>query len=405
MAKMSRIHVLGPLEAYAEGFRASLVEQGYRDSATESALRLAAQFSAWLDDSSVSAKALTIVDVEGFERDRGVATPEQAHPRGSLKQLLAYLAHVGAVPVMTKPTVASASDALLADYKAYLTGERALAERSVDGYLWDAQHFLAWRCSRCDGELELDSLAARDLTSYVLAEHRRGSVASARRVVNALRSFLRYLHVEGMTAGQLAPAVLSVPGWRASAPPRWPLTAKEVTRLLSSFDRRSHLGRRNYAMVMLMLRLGLRAAEVAALDLQDVDWRQGEVMVSGKGHRQDRLPVPIEVGRAIAAYCERGRSRIGDDTLFLRGRAPYGRLSSDAVSAVVRSAGARVGISGVGAHQLRRTAACEMLQAGASLFAIGGVLRQRRLQTTSIYATVDHRDLGLVARPWPGGRS
>jgi integrase len=234
-----------------------------------------------------------------------------------------------------------------------------------------AGKFLAWRCGRCGGDVALGTLTARDVTDFVLAEHRRGSVASARRVVNAMRSFPGYLHVEGLTAGPLTSAVLSVPGWRGTSPPPEPLTPAEVKRLLSGLDQRSHLGRRDYAMVMVMLRLGLRAAEVAGLDTNDINWRQGEVIVSGKGHRRDRLPLPAEVGHAIAAYCEQSRPRISNRALFLRGRAPHDRLSPSAVSHVVHRAGARAGIPGATAHRLRHTVASDMLRAGASLFAIG----------------------------------
>jgi integrase/recombinase XerD len=409
MAEVSRVRVGGPLEPYADGFRASLAQQGYRPSSAGRILRLMARFSSWLDAQSLSAGGFTIEDAGRFELACGAPAARRGRLSGPMNRVVDHLIQAG-VAVPAPAAVPGAAEVLLAGYGAYLTGygayltgERGLAARSVCGYLRDAGQFLAWRCGRCGGDVALGTLTARDVTDFVLAEHRRGSVASARRVVNAMRSFLGYLHVEGLTAGPLTSAVLSVPGWRGTSPPPEPLTPAEVKRLLPGFDQRSHLGRRDYAMVLVMLRLGLRAAEVAGLDAGDINWRQGEVIVSGKGHRRDRLPLPAEVGHAIAAYCEQSRPRVSNRALFLRGRAPHDRLSPSAVSHVVHRAGARAGIPGVAAHRLRHTVASDMLRAGASLFAIGGVLRQRRLATTAVYAKAGQRDLSLVARPWPGG--
>ena len=264
MAEVSRVRVGGPLEPYAGGFRASLARQGYRPSSAGRILRLMARFSSWLDAQSLSADGLTIEDAERFELACGAPAGRRGRLSGPMNRVVDHLIEVGVV--MPAPAAApGAAEVLLAGDGAYLTGERGLAAHSVCGYLRDARQFLAWRCGRCDGDVALGMLTARDVTDFVLAEHRRGSVASARRVVNAMRSFLGYLHVEGLTAGPLTSAVLSVPGWRGTSPPPEPLTPAEVKRLLSGFDQRSHLGRRDYAMVMVMLRLGLRAAEVAGL--------------------------------------------------------------------------------------------------------------------------------------------
>jgi integrase len=175
-----------------------------------------------------------------------------------------------------------------------------------------------------------------------------------------------------------------------------------IARLLASCDRRRTVGRRDYAILLLLARLGLRAREVAALELEDVDWRRGEILVRGKGGRQDRLPLPGDVGEAIVSYLRR-RPRQESRALFVRVVAPSGALERSAVSGIVRSACTRAGLPRVGAHRLRHTTATEMLKAGASLPEIAQVLRHRDQKTTSRYAKVDRKALRALARPWPGG--
>lgn len=402
MSRPSRVRVSGPLAPYVRGFRAELAGQGYGPDSVARQLRLMAQLSSWLGAQALGVAALMPQQVERFVVERRAAGYRGRLSPGAMAPLLDYLRQAGASPLLSPPVVLTPLEQLLVAYSGYLAGERALAERSVYAYLWVARRFLSWRCRRLGGDPALDQLAAADVTAFVLEEHQRGSVASARRAVTALRSLLRYLHVEGHTAGQLAPAVLAVPGWRSDAPHR-ALTAPQVARLRSSFDRRTALGRRDYAMVMVMVRLGLRAAEVADLALDDVDWRSGEITIPGKGDRRERLPVPIDVGQAIAGYCQRGRPHSHCRALFLPGRAPRRKLSASAVTAAVGGAAARAGLPGIGAHRLRHTAATQLLRAGGSLLEVGGVLRQRRLWTTAVYAKVDQAALGLVARPWPAG--
>jgi site-specific recombinase XerD len=162
------------------------------------------------------------------------------------------------------------------------------------------------------------------------------------------------------------------------------------------------MGRRDYAILVLLARLGLRAAEVAALRLDDIDWRAGEIVVRGKGHTEERLPLPSDVGAAIAAYLQRGRPRRPEREVFLRMSAPLRGLTPEGVSEVVRAASERAGLGSFGSHRLRHTAGTEMLRAGASLSEVAQVLRHRSVATTAIYAKVDHRALRQLAMPWPG---
>jgi integrase/recombinase XerD len=393
VSRSSMPQVEGPLQSYARGFSRKLLEQGYTRASAARHLRVMAQLSSWLGARGLGAEAVTWPRAGEFVSERRAAG---CRARLSLGLLLDYLHGIGAAPLLPAPTVAATPmERMLAGYGAYLAGERALADPSISSYLGVARRFLTWRHRHCGGELNLAQLTAGDVTAFVAGEHQRGSVASARRVVTGLRSLLRI-------AGQLAPAVLSVPGWRASTPPRG-LAAGEVARLLSGFDRRTALGRRDYALVTVMARLGMRAGEVAALQLGDVDWRASELTVPGKGDRRERLPIPVDVGQALAGYCHRGRPRGNSRALFLRARAPHARMSADAVTAAVRRAAARAGMPGIGAHRLRHSAATQMLQAGGSLFEVGAVLRQRRRAVTALYARPSPAALRLAARRWPGG--
>lgn len=200
----------------------------------------------------------------------------------------------------------------------------------------------------------------------------------------------------------LAGAVPSVARWSVAGLPRG-LTTKQVRALLASCDRRRALGRRDYAILVLLARLGLRAAEVSALRLDDIEWRAGEIVVRGKGRTEERLPLPADVGDAIAAYLQRGRPRRPEREVFLRVIAPLRGLSPDGVSEVVRAASERAGLGSFGSHRLRHTAGTQLLQAGGSLPEVAEVLRHRTVATTAIYAKVDDSALRGLAVSWPGG--
>ena len=173
--------------------------------------------------------------------------------------------------------------------------------------------------------------------------------------------------------------------------------------LLGSCDRRRALGRRDYALILLLLRLGLRRGEVARLTLDDIDWCAGELVIHGKGGREDRLPLPADVGVAIAGYLKRGRPTSDRREVFLRARAPYAPIDPSTVASTVRRACRRAEIPEIGSHRLRHTTACEMVGAGVPIVRIGQVLRHRSLQSTAIYARVDIEQLRRLAAPWPGG--
>jgi site-specific recombinase XerD len=377
-----------------------LTERGYRPWSVVTNLQLLAHLSRWLARQDLAPGELTLPQVERFlATRRAEGHTHYLSPRG-VSALLCYLRGLGVVPEPLPQMANSPVEELLGAFRRYLLLERGLVATTVYRYEVVARQFLAEWAG--DGDLNLEELAAADVTRFVLQECRRRQVGYAKYLVTALRSLLRYLHVEGRTAGQLASAVPAVAGWRGSSLPRG-LEPGQVARLLAGCDHRTAAGRRDYAILMLLVRLGLRAHEVAALELEDVDWRAGEVAVRGKGRRQERLPLPVDVGEALVDYLRHGRPFSWCSRLFVRVRAPLVEVTSEGVKNVVRSACERAGLPEVGAHRLRHTAATEMLHAGVPLPEVGQVLRHRSLSTTAIYAKVDRAELRSLARSWPGG--
>jgi integrase len=288
---------------------------------------------------------------------------------------------------------------VLGDFTTYLISQRGLAQGTIHWYRYVAHQFL----STCGiSKHSFEGLTTDKVTAFILTESRRRSVGSLNNVAVALRAFLRFLYLQGHTPLSLAAAVLPVPSWRDTGLAR-ALSEQQIARLLASCDRQTNAGRRDFAILTLLARLGLRSQEVASLTLDDVDWRSGEILVAGKGNRRDRLPLPVDVGEALADYCHRARLGGNYRALFLHVRAPYIALSNSSISEIVTRACSRAGLPPAGAHHLRHSAATAMRRAGAPLLEIGQVLRHRRPKTTARYAKDDHDALAGVARRWPGG--
>jgi integrase/recombinase XerD len=320
----------------------------------------------------------------------------------AMAPVLAYLRGVGVVPTPGPVGPATAAEELVEHYRAYLVQERGLAAATVCSYVHVARLFFStWSL---DGDLGLERLSAGEVTEFVLAECATRKVGSAKYVVCGLRSLLRFLYVAGRTDGQLESAVPKVADWRVVGLPM-SFGREEVARLLASCDQRSTFGRRDFAVLTVLVRLGLRAGEVAELELDDIDWRAGEVTIRGKGRREERLPLPVDVGDALVSWLRRGRPRCECAKVITRVRAPHRGLTSGGVSAIVRAACARACLPEVNAHRLRHTAATGMLRAGAGLAEVGQVLRHASVLTTAIYAKVDRTALRSLAQPWPGSAS
>jgi integrase/recombinase XerD len=398
------VRVAGPLARYRRGFRLELERRGYPPSSAAARLEVMAALSTWMAAEGVSPGGLSADRVEGFvEFRRRVGYRDSVRPRG-LALLVAYLRGIGVVP---EPPVVGASpvapvDLLIDRYRAYLVAERGLAADTVRYYERFAR-LLFSRLAAPDSGLDLERVTSGEVGRILLRECASRNVGSAKNLVVAWRSVLRFLHVEGLTGGDLTGAVVAVAPPARSLPRS--LAAGVVAQLLASCDRRAGSGRRDFAVLMVLARLGLRAGEVARIELADIDWREGELLVRGKGGRRDWLPLPHDVGEALAGYVRRGRPRVVCERLFMRVNAPIGPLSSSGVSNVVRAACRRCGLPVVCAHRLRHTLATETLRAGGSLDEIGQLLRQSSAFTTAIYARVDRPALRELARPWPGGRA
>jgi len=289
------------------------------------------------------------------------------------------------------------SAVLLAEFGMWLDRERGLAPVSVRCYSKQAKYFLA----AAGGPGAVGGLDAGRVTAFMVDYSKDRNGWSAKAMVTSLRAFLRFACVTGRTAVPLAGAVPAVASWRLSALPR-SLPAAEIEALLDGCDRDTATGLRDYAVLSLLARLGLRGAEAAGLQLGDVGWRAGEIAVTGKGSRIERLPLPAAAGEALAAWLTGGRPRCESRAVFVTVRRPYRQLTPEAVRAVMGRACDRAGLERRGAHRLRHALATELLRAGASLPEVGQVLRHRSLLSTSVYAKVDQDALRPLARPWPG---
>jgi integrase/recombinase XerD len=401
MKKLDRPRATGPLALYAEGFRSELLAQGYSPSTASEHLSLIGKLSPWLDTRGLEPSELDAEAIEEFLADRRAeGLTRRATPRAFVP-LLGYLQGLGVVKEATLPVPANLTERLLGAFVDYLSVERALAPETIAGYRHFAELFLTACAPEAEESCDLDRLGAGHINAFLLAERTRRGVGSTKNATTALRVLMRFLYLEGYTAASLVDSIPRAVPWRDSGRSR-ALAPEQVNRLLRSCDRRTVVGRRDLAILTVLARLGLRRGEVASLRLDDVNWRAGEIAVLGKGGRRDRLPLPADVGEALADYCRRGRPRNGHRAVFLQVYAPHGPLLPNAVSSVVVAACRRAGIERVGAHRLRHSAATAMRRAGAPLFEIGQVLRHRSTTSSALYAKDDLSALASIARPWPG---
>jgi integrase/recombinase XerD len=397
VSKVTRAPVTGPLALFAPALGARLRACGYTPLTTVNVMRLMAHLSRWLSANGLGAADLTRGQVQRYVAARRAEGRTSGLSPRSLEPILGMLTDAGALTPEEPAGPVSEEERLLAAFERHLLCERALTGSTAAAYVAYARRFLAGRAGR-----RLDGVSAADVTGAVLAEAEAVSASSAQYFVVALRAFLRFCFLDGLIEADLAGAALAVTGRRRCPLPRG-ISRADARALLAACDRRRRTGRRDYAVLMLLLRLGLRAGEAAALTLEDIDWRTGEITVHGKGRRDERLPLPADVGEAIAGYLTSGRPVTGRREVFLRAVAPAGPLSRGGISFIVRRACRRAGVAEVGAHRLRHTAACEMAAAGAPLTEIGQVLRHQSLDSTANYARVGVAELRKLARPWPGG--
>lgn len=398
MRNGSVVRVSGPLAAYADDFWGYLARQGYASSSSQDQLRLMAHVSGWLDQQGADAAGLTTERIAEFLVVRRGSHVRLVSGR-ALAPLLGFLRGLGVAPPEPEPVPCTTADRLADAYRRYLAGERGLAAGTVRLRERVARLFLSGLSEPV--EEHLSRLDGAQVAAFVLRECPGRSVSAARTVVSGTRSLLRFLYLEGYLPRRLDAGVPGMAGWSMTALPR-AVDPQLAARLIASCDPDTAAGRRDRAIMVLLARLGLRGQEVADLELDDIDWRAGEVVIRGKGHSRDRLPLPADVGEAVAGYLRHARPPSASRRLFLSARAPRAPLSASAVRSVVRDACRRAGLPRIGAHRLRHMTGTEMLRAGASLAEVGQVLRQRSALVTSNYARVDRTALRTLARPWPG---
>ena len=393
----------GPLIGDLAGFAAELAAQGYAAFTAERKLRLVKDLSGWLDQQGLGVDALDEQLFRAFLCARRV----RSRPNGEAttgKQLLRHLRKCGRVPAA--PAVAGYDgpiERIERAYEHFLVHERGLSPATVRRYLCIVHTFLTEQFGT--QAVILETLVAQDANRFILRHARRLSRSHAKLFATALRSFLRHLYRRGDLCADLASAVPPVMHWRRSGLPK-ALAPGQVERIIESCDLGTATGRRNRAILLLLARLGLRVGEVTRLSLDDLDWNRGVVMVSGKSHRREPLPLSREVGEALVAWLCRGRPPCSTRRLFVTLRPPYRAFAdTTTVRDVVRRSMVRIGIDAPfkGSHLMRHSLATAMLGHGASLEDIGQILRHRHPETTQIYAKVDLEALRDLAPAWPGG--
>lgn len=396
---------VGPLGPYLAAYAGQLHAQQYAQRSARERIQLVADFSRWLDQHRISVRELTPQHTTQYLRDR---IQQGRRPRrgdaAALDRVLDLLRQMAIITGPPAPVVATPAARVQAEFDRYLQQERALAPWTRVVYGTFAGRFLTERFTT--DPVDLSCLAAPDVTGFVQRHAARQQPKYSQLMTTALRAFLRFARLRGDITTDLAAAVPSVATWSLSSLPR-SLPPDQVQRVLDRCNTKTAVGRRDLAILLLLARLGLRGGEVAALTLEDIDWRAGRLTVRGKGGHVSPLPLPVDVGRAVAVYVQHGRPQgTSCRRVFMRVLAPArGFNDQKAVGCVVKRALIRAGIESPrkGAHLFRHSLATQMLRHGASLAEIGEVLRHRSPHTTAIYAKVDLAALRTLAVAWPGG--
>lgn len=390
----------GPLGPYLTAYAHRLHDEGYATQSGELQLRMLGHFNRWLERQRMVAAAVTSSTLDRYVRSRRRTRKLRRGDPAALSRVLDMLRRDHAAPSAPPLT---AVQVVLQEFQHYLRHERSLAEATITNYTPIVATFLAASCPA--GLPDFPRITAREIADFVRRQAERITTKRVTLVVSALRSFLRYLLQRELIATDLAACVPTIATWSLSTVPKF-LPADQIQRILDACDRETAVGTRNYAILLLLARLGLRAGEVVALMLDDIDWNAGLITVRGKGKRVAQMPLPVDVGTAIMDYLCHARRTCASRRVFLRAKAPLtGFANSIAICSLVDRALARAGVESAyrGTHLFRHSLATHMLSQGASLPEIGDVLRHRRPDTTAIYAKVDVVSLRSIALPWPGG--
>jgi len=393
----------GPLVPHLDAFAAVLSGQGYSRSTTKVKIRAISKLSQWLQKRHLVVEDLNESCINKFIRYRKKRNRLRSGDQLALKQFITFLREEGILSAFVPEIKASEIQRIENSFAQYLQQERGLSQVTLDNYLPTIRRFLTERFRK--RKIIFEKLCTQDISKFVLRYAHTMSPGRAQTMVNALRSFFRFLHQRGEIAIDLAAAVPTVAKWQFSEIPKF-LQPEQVKCLLESCDRSTSTGKRNYAILLLMSRLGLRAGEIVHMELDDILWETGELIVKGKSSRDEKLPLPHDVGQAIATYLRDIRPHCSSRRLFIRMVAPLRGFSSSVnVCTIVRDSLARAGINTdfKGAHLFRHTLATNMLRGGANISEIGKILRHQNPNATEIYAKVDFASLRTIAQPWPGG--
>ena len=394
----------GPLGAYIKRFAGSLRQQGYALDSIHRQVFIGACFSQWLKQQGVALRSITSEHPPRYLRYRARRARPSQGDVAALNHLLTFLRGEGAIPAeKISARQRTPAERCTEAYELYLREVRGLAKATIVNYVPFVCKFLKDHFG--DGPLTLSHLSASDVARFVQRQASHLHRKRAKLLTTALRSFLQYVRYRGKTRLDLAAAVPAVANWSMSSIPR-AIAPDQVRQLLASIDRRTSVGCRDYAILLLLARLGLRSGEVASLELDNIDWNAGQLSVRGKSGQRSELPLSAEVGEAIATYLRRERPQSTSRRVFLRVKAPIrGFRGASGVGSIVHHRLQRAGLESPthGSHQFRHGLATQMLRQGASLDEIGEVLGHHNPQTTTIYTKVDLDALRTLALPWPGG--
>jgi site-specific recombinase XerD len=386
-----------------ELYAARLVKDGLARQGTWRCLSLVGDLLSWIATSRSTPTDLDERMIERYLRHRAGKRSIQPGDRAALKRLLSVLRDAGTIALAALPPI-TPQDQIFVEFGDYLRRERGLAPKSIIRHLPVIRRFLREVCPA--GPSDLGKISQEDVPRYIERHARDWSAASGKAMCWSLRAFFRYLYQRGLNPLPLAGCVPSIRRWKLASLPTY-LSAAQVQKVLDGCDRTTALRRRDYAILMMLARLGLRAGEIATLTLDDMNWRSGEMLVRAKGRQRARMPIPPDVGAAVVDYLSDGRPTSSCRRLFLRTLAPnVGFASGCAITMIAKTALERVGIRGYahqGAHIFRHSLATELLRSGASLSEIGQLLRHESHDTTRIYAKVDIEALRTLSLPWPGG--
>jgi site-specific recombinase XerD len=393
----------GPYGEFSCIYARRLSEEGFTRQCTRRSLSLFRDLMDWHVGGGHDPKHLNEASIEGFLDYRSRHWRINAGDRAALRRLLSALRDKGLIAAAL-PVALTAQEQIVEAFSAFIINERGLSHSARVQHALFTRRFLQEVYSA--GACEFAVLTPELVISYVERHALDGAADSGKAMCWSLRAFLRYLHLRGHIANPLADCVPSIRRWRLAGLPTF-LPPEKVQQVLNGCDRTTPMGLRDYAILMVLSKLGLRAGEVVALTLDDIDWQAGEIRVHGKGRRHAVMPLRRDVGSAIVAYLRQGRPATTNRHVFLRTLAPHVGFSSGcAVTMIAKEALKRAGIHGYahhGAHLFRHSLATDLLRSGASFDQIGQLLRHESTDSTRIYAKLDIEKLRTLSQPWPGG--